>query len=171
MGYYINAGHFINAASGIRYTQLNWSNAMSTKAAIWWDNTGLVLQTYTGTTNGPYLAQNGTSWTNSSDERLKNITGEIQNGLAKVCTLRAAEYTWKADEEAKLQVGLIAQDVLAVLPQAVNIPPEGATNKDGSPLMMGVQYTDVIPLLVAAIKELKAEVDATKAELAALKGA
>ena len=35
---------------------------------------------------------------------------------------------------------------------------------------LGVAYTDVIPLLVAAIKELKADLDATKAELAALKG-
>jgi hypothetical protein len=120
------------------------------------------LQTYTGTTNGPYVSQNGTSWTNSSDERLKNITGEIQNGLTKVCSLRAAEYTWKADTESKPQVGLIAQDVLAVLPEAVTVPEEGATEKDGSPAMMGVQYNEVIPLLVAAIKELKAEIDTLK---------
>ena len=146
-----------------RFTQFNFHNSGTQKSAIWWDNTNLVLQTYTGTTNGPYVAQNGTSWTSSSDERLKNITGEIQNGLAKVCTLRAAEYTWKADAEAKPQVGLIAQDVLAVLPEAVQIPVEGATEKDGSPTMMGVQYTEVIPLLVASIKELKA-INDTQAE-------
>jgi hypothetical protein len=143
---------------------------MVQKAAIWWDNSNLRLQTYTGTTNGPYVAQNGTSWTNSSDARLKNITGEIQNGLTKVLQLRAAEFTWKADPESKPQVGLIAQDVLAVLPEAVNVPQEGATEKDGSPAMMGVQYNDVIPLLVAAIKQLKSELDSVKAELATLKG-
>jgi len=112
---------------------------------------------------GVYLASGGTSWTSNSDERLKNITGEIQNGLSKVCTLRAAEYTWKADESGKPQVGLIAQDVLAILPQAVQIPPDGATDRDGTPAMMGISYTETIPLLVAAIKELKAEVDALKA--------
>jgi hypothetical protein len=170
LGFASNTGHFVNAASGATYTQLTWLNAFSTKAAIWWDNSLLRLQTYSGTTNGPYLAQNGTSWTNSSDERLKNITGEIQNGLNKVCSLRAAEYTWKSDETAKPQVGLIAQDVLAVLPQAVEVPGEGATEKDGSPAMMGVQYNSIIPLLVAAIKELKTELDAAKAEIATLKG-
>jgi hypothetical protein len=36
--------------------------------------------------------------------------------------------------------------------------------------MLGVQYTEVIPLLVASIKELKAELDVCKAEIAALKG-
>jgi hypothetical protein len=36
---------------------------------------------------------------------------------------------------------------------------------------LGVAYTDVIPLLVAAIKELKAELDEAKAEIAALKEA
>jgi hypothetical protein len=50
------------------------------------------------------------------------------------------------------------------LPEAVDIPPEGAVNKDGSTAMMGVAYTAVIPLLVAAIKELKAEIDALKGQ-------
>jgi hypothetical protein len=116
-------------------------------------------------TGGVYLASGGTSWTSNSDERLKNITGEIQNGIDKVCSLRAAEFTWKSDESAKPQVGLIAQDVLAVLPEAVQIPQEGSTNRDGSPAMMGISYTETIPLLVAAIKELKAEVDSLKAQL------
>jgi hypothetical protein len=156
--------------TGGTYTELQFRNNGLNKAEIWWDQSLGRLQTYTGTTNGPYVSQNGTSWTNSSDERLKNITGEIQNGLAKVCTLRAAEYTWRADETATPQVGLIAQDVLAVLPQAVTVPEDGATEKDGSPAMMGVQYNSVIPLLVSAIKELKAELDTAKAEIAALKG-
>jgi hypothetical protein len=65
---------------------------------------------------------------------------------------------------AKPQVGLIAQDVLAVLPEAVEAPEEGVLDKDGNPAMMGVQYTNVIPLLVAAIKELKAEIDILKGQ-------
>jgi hypothetical protein len=112
-------------------------------------------------TDGPYVANLGTSWTNSSDERLKNITGEIQNGLAKVCTLRAAEYTWKTGNNTKQQVGLIAQDVLAVLPEVVVVPEK---EFDGtSETAMGVNYDQVIPLLVASIKELKA-INDTQAE-------
>jgi hypothetical protein len=159
----------INAPSGKTYSQFDWRIGNVAKASIWWNDSTTRLQTYT-TVHGPYLTQGGTSWTNSSDERLKNITGEIQDGLNKVCSLRAAEYTWKSDETAKPQVGLIAQDVLAVLPQAVDVPIEGAVEKDGGEAMLGVNYDHVIPLLVAAIKELKADLDATKAELAALKG-
>jgi hypothetical protein len=159
-GFWSAMGHFWNSTG--TYTQNNWLNSGVQKAAMWWDNSLLRLVTYTGTTVGPYISNNGTSWTNSSDERLKNITGEIQNGLTKVCSLRAAEYTWKSDETATPQVGLIAQDVLAVLPEAVTVPKEGATERDGSPAMMGVQYNEVIPLLVAAIKELKAEIDLLK---------
>jgi hypothetical protein len=130
--------------------------------------TGLGIYTYTnGGTAGPYVASGGTSWTNSSDERLKNITGEIQNGLTKVCSLRAAEFTWKSDESAKPQVGLIAQDVQAVLPQAVN---QSVKNKDDQTEYLGVSYTDIIPLLVAAIKEQQALITQLQTDVAALKG-
>jgi hypothetical protein len=156
-------GSYTNAPSGSTQVSLGWSINSSQKAAFYWNDSTSRFYSYTNT-DGPYVANGGTSWTNSSDERLKNITGEIQNGLTKVCSLRAAEYTWKSDEEAKPQVGLIAQDVLAVLPQAVDVPAEGATERDGSPAMMGVQYTNVIPLLVAAIKELKAEIDTLKGQ-------
>jgi trimeric autotransporter adhesin len=165
IGYSSNTNSIFVNNTGSQFTQIDWFNNGTQKAAIWWDNTNLRLQTFTGATAGPYVANNGTSWTNSSDERLKNIIGEIKNGLQKVCTLRAAEYTWKSDVTAKPQVGLIAQDLLSVLPEAVDIPIEGATEKDGSPTMMGVQYNSVIPLLVAAIKELKAEVDSLKQQL------
>jgi len=127
------------------------------------------IYTYTnGGTAGPYVASGGTSWTNSSDERLKNITGEIQDGLSKVCTLRASQFTWKGDVTAKPQVGLIAQDVQAVLPEIVT---SSVVSKDDPTEYLGISYTEVIPLLVAAIKELKTELDAATARIAALEGA
>jgi hypothetical protein len=113
-------------------------------------------------TGGPYVANGGTSWTNSSDERLKNITGKIENALDKVGQLRAAKFTWKADTDNKPQVGLIAQDVQAVLPEVVN---SSAYIMDDDTEYLGINYDQVVPLLVASIQELKAEVDALKARL------
>ena len=55
---------------------------------------------------------------------------------------------------------LIAQDVQAVLPEAVT----SVTQEDGSDIL-SLAYTETIPLLVAAIQELKAEVDSLKAQL------
>jgi hypothetical protein len=106
-------------------------------------------------TTGPYVANGGTSWTNSSDEQLKNITGEIENALDKVGQLRAAQFTWKSDASNKPQVGLIAQDLQAVLPEVVVVP-EKEVNDQGEQQYLGVNYDQVIPLLVASIKELKA---------------
>jgi len=103
---------------------------------------------------GVYL--NGTSavsWTGISDERLKDIIEPISNAVAKVGSLRAVIGKFKADETNTRRSFLLAQDVQAVLPEAVD-----ASNPD----RLGVAYTDVIPLLVAAIKELSAEVNALK---------
>ena len=94
----------------------------------------------------------------------------ITGALASVAQLRAARFTWKADAENKPQVGLIAQDVLAVLPEAVVLPAE-PTEKEPQQGYLGVNYTEVVPLLVAAIQELKAELDAAKADIETLKGA
>ena len=115
---------------------------------------------------GPYVVNTGTSWTNSSDERLKNVTGEIQDGLNKVCSLRAAEFTWKSDATNKPCVGLIAQDVKKVLPEVVN---SSAYVMGDETEYLGIQYTDTIPLLVKAIQELNAKLEAQALEIATLK--
>jgi len=107
-------------------------------------------------TAGPYVANGGTSWTNSSDERLKDIIEPITNGAEKVSSLRAVIGKFKTDGEGTRRSFLIAQDVQAVLPEAVDA---------SDPDKLGVQYTDVIPLLVAAIKELNAKVTALEAQL------
>jgi hypothetical protein len=98
-------------------------------------------------TTGPYVAQGGTSWTNSSDERLKDIIEPITDATNKVGQLRAVIGKFKTDPEDKRRSFLLAQDVQSVLPEAVDA---------SDPESLGVQYTDVIPLLVAAIKEQQA---------------
>jgi hypothetical protein len=105
---------------------------------------------------GVYL--NGTaatSWTSASDERLKDIIEPISNAVAKVGSLRAVIGKFKFDENNTRKPFLIAQDLQSVLPEAVD-----ASNPD----QLGVAYTDVIPLLVAAIKELTARVQTLEAK-------
>jgi len=110
--------------------------------------------------SGVYLAGTAaTSWTSNSDERLKNIIEPIGNATEKIGVLRAVIGTYKNDAEQTRRPFLIAQDIQKVLPEAVD-----ASNPD----MLGVQYTEVIPLLVAAIQELSAKNDALTARIAAL---
>jgi len=113
-------------------------------------------------TNGVYL--NGvaaTAWSALSDERAKDIIEPIENAIEKVNTLRAVIGKYKTDEENTRKVFLIAQDVQAVLPEAVSV----ANPETGH---LGLAYTDVIPLLVAAIKEQQAMIEELKAKVAAL---
>jgi len=112
------------------------------------------------TGGGVYLnGASATSWTAVSDERLKENLVDITDAAAKVSTLRAVvgNYTW--DEEKSRKPFLIAQDVQAVLPEAVSASRQ---IKGDETEYLGVSYTEVIPLLVAAIKELKAEIDILK---------
>jgi hypothetical protein len=90
-----------------------------------------------------------------SDRRVKEDIIPITNSLDKVQELNGVTFrrTDLADK-SKMYAGLIAQDVEAVLPEAV----EGNS-------MKRVDYNAVIGLLVESIKELKAEVDELKEKL------
>lgn len=114
-----------------------------------------------GTTGGVGLTGGGTSWTSISDERYKTDLLPIENGLQKVNQLRSVTGRFINDEENKSRSFLIAQDVQQVLPEAISVADDGR---------MLLSYTDVIPLLVAAIKDLKAIVDAQAARIATLEG-
>jgi hypothetical protein len=109
----------------------------------------VVINANTGGNTGVYLANGGNSWTAWSDERLKTDLTPIVNASEKVSKIRAMIGRYKTDNQSVKRSFLIAQDVLEVLPEA--------TNLDEVTGMYGVQYTDVIPLLVASIKELSAE--------------
>ncbi len=119
---------------------------------------GAKFAVYNASGTGVYLSDGGTSWTANSDERIKDIIEPITDAANKVSSLRAVIGKYKTDEEGTRRSFLIAQDVQAVLPEAVN----QQNDEIGT---LGIAYTETIPLLVAAIKELKAEVDSLKAQL------
>jgi hypothetical protein len=103
---------------------------------------------------GVQLVSGATAWTTLSDETMKDIIEPISNAVAKVGSLRSVIGKFKTDSEGTRRSFLIAQDVQSVLPEAVDVV--GENNE------LGLRYTEVIPLLVAAIKELSAEVNALK---------
>jgi len=116
-----------------------------------------VLYVRSGGSGGVYLAAGSTGWVANSDERLKTDLVPIENGLEKVASLRSVIGRYLTDDEDKKRAFLIAQDVEKVLPEAVVTIEETGD--------MGVNYTEVIPLLVAAIKELKIEIDSLKNQI------
>ena len=155
-------GECFNTANetGITFGRSGTSKAyfyLNTDAASFrWQTASGTTADVISNTNGVTLANGGTSWGSLSDERKKDIIEPIENAAEKISSLRAVIGKYKTEEGGIRRSMLIAQDVQAVLPEAV------VENNDGDLIL---QYTDTIPLLVAAIKELKAELDTVKAEL------
>lgn len=114
-----------------------------------------------GSSQGVSLAGNGTSWGSYSDERMKDIIEPIENATDKINTLRTVIGKYKTDEDDKRRVFLIAQDVEKVLPEAV-------FDDKSEDKMLSLQYTDIIPLLVASVKELSTKLEEANSKITAL---
>ena len=97
-----------------------------------------------------------------SDDRLKTRLGSIEGALDKVKTLdtfyyEANETAQALGYEAIREVGISAQQVQAVMPETV--APAPIDDK-----YLTVRYERLVPLLLAAIKELEAKVAALEAK-------
>ena len=95
-----------------------------------------------------------------SDDRLKDKLGKIENALDKICSLegfyfQANELAQSLGYTAKREVGISAQSTQAVLPEVVH---PAAVGHD----YLTVDYARVLPLVIEAIKELRAEIQALK---------
>jgi hypothetical protein len=128
----------------------------------------LVNFTYNGSSNGT-VSTNGTnvSYNTSSDYRLKEKIAPMTGALDKVSQLKPCTYTWKATGEDGQ--GFIAHELQEIFPDAVH-GEKDAVDEDGNIKPQGIDTSFLVATLTAAIQELKAELDATKAEVAALKG-
>lgn len=95
-----------------------------------------------------------------SDDRLKNKIGNLEGALDKVNSLNGFTYTPNEKalalgvDQDEVRVGVSAQEVQAVLPEAVKDAP--VENTEG---YLTVQYEKIVPLLIESIKELSAKVE------------
>lgn len=100
----------------------------------------------------------------TSDERLKNVGVGVDGGLDKIMQLNPVHFTYKSNPERE-RLGFIAQEVQNIVPQAVYntgnsvVGVKTEFDLDGA---LAMEYHALIPVLVKAIQELKAEVDALK---------
>jgi hypothetical protein len=150
----------LNAPSGQRYTAIDFRNNDTYKAGLFYDATNDRFYAQCATA-GVYLANAGTSWTSASDERVKDIIEPIENATEKLSNWRTVVGKYKTDLDGVRRSFLIAQDVLATFPEAVDTSDENE---------YGVRYQDTIPVLVKAIQEQQAIITQLQADVAALKG-
>ena len=132
-------GHATGSASGAFYSVFRYG--ASTIGSI----------TQTGTTAVLYNT--------TSDYRLKTNATPIQNALATVEALNPVNFTWV---DGRPDNGFLAHEIQSVIPNCVT-GEKDAVDEDGKPIYQQMDSSGVIPFLVKAIQELKAEFDAYKA--------
>lgn len=107
-----------------------------------------------------YLPQTAGTWVGNSDITIKENIELIPDALNKVMQLNGYTYNLINDKNHSL-AGVIAQEVLKVLPQAVHKGYSKNYNRE----ILGVEYDVLSSLLINSTKELKIEKDTEIAEL------
>ena len=136
-----------NAASSSTCT-VNNSNANSSYNIVW--NSGNTLYY----TNSIYLNPSSktiyaNNFNSTSDIRVKDNIKTLEGSLDKLNLIRGVEYDRNDSEERFHQLGVIAQEIEKVYPEAVD------EDKNG---MKTVSYQQLVPVLIEAVKELSQEV-------------
>lgn len=123
------------------------------------DQGGWSVRCYSGSGYGGALTG---SWTASgdliaySDVRVKENIETITDAVSKVLAMRGVSYNRTDLADKSKKVGVIAQEIQAVLPEVV------AEQEDG---MLGVSYGNIVGVLIEAIKEQQKEIEELKAKL------
>ena len=143
---------------------LSWSSIVGTNNQIPYFANGILQGNANLTYNGSILYVGGNINATgditafyTSDRNLKTNLSVINDALAKLDTLTGFTFNWNdvsGKDTTVREAGVIAQDVQAVLPEVVTERENG---------YLAVRYDKIIPLLIQAIKELRAEVELLKA--------
>jgi len=147
----------------------NYESSDATHAAYWTfgrDNqtTGNYVFAVNGTLRGSISYSTG-AYTASSDSRLKKDITNLNYGLNEVLALRPVAYLMNEEKDtAKKHLGFIAQEVKAVMDEAVDDLIDPDTQ------FYGLDKSGLVPVLVKAIQELNAKVETQAAEIQTLKG-
>jgi hypothetical protein len=142
-----------------------WNNATTG------DNALLNFYTETSATNRGSITYNRTAgltaYNTTSDQRLKENIVDASSALSKIDSVKIRSFDWK-ETGNHVDFGVIAQELIEVAPECVT---KGQDNEDGTiKNAWSVDTSALVPALVKAIQELKAELDVVKSELNTLKG-
>jgi hypothetical protein len=110
----------------------------------------------------------GTTYSITSDYRLKENVQPMQGALAKIAQLNPVTYTWKVDGSDGQ--GFIAHELQAVIPDCVT-GDKDAVDAEGNPKYQGIDTSFLVATLVAATKEQQAIITALAARITALEAA
>jgi len=112
---------------------------------------------------------------NISDARLKTDVKDIPYGLTEIMQLRPVSYILKSNPQDGTDLGLIAQELLPIIEEAVATHDYRCIDEETGEMaiveneFMGIDYVDLIPVLIKATQEQQAQIEELKAEIENLK--
>ena len=117
-------------------------------------NSGTLVQ-FLGSGQVGSITTNGssTTYSTSSDYRLKENVVEIENATARLKQLQPKRFNFISDADTTVD-GFIAHEVSDIVPEAIS-GEKDAVNEDGSILPQGIDQSKLVPLLVKTIQELE----------------
>jgi hypothetical protein len=152
------AGTVTSSSFATTSSYVNFNGGLTTTSDVQFDSFG-VGAAATGTT-GEIVATGDITAYYSSDERLKENIEVIPDALNKVKQIKGVSFDWKeniSDVTSKTghDIGVIAQDIEAILPELV-------TTRDSG--YKAVSYEKIVALLIEAIKDQQLQIDELKSK-------
>jgi hypothetical protein len=118
-----------------------------------------------GSVQTGYITTNGSStfYGSASDYRLKENVVELNGALDRLDNLQPKRFNFTLTPEQTVD-GFLAHEVADVVPEAIH-GKKDAVNEDGEIIAQGIDQAKLVPLLVAAVQELRAEVELLKSQI------
>jgi trimeric autotransporter adhesin len=153
------AGTGVTVSGGTGAVTISIGQAVATSSNVQFNSLGIGMAA--SATAGRIDATNDIVAFSSSDIRFKENIKPIENALDKIRKISGNTYDWKAENKAEHgyegnDVGVIAQEIEAVLPQLVQ------TRENG---YKAVKYDKLVALLIEGIKEQQLQIEQLRIDL------
>ncbi len=123
--------------------------------------TGVSIPIDLGASFAPWDDVFADNFVNTSDLRAKQKVQSLDYGLEQINALNPVSYQWKDREKQGTHVGLIAQEVMEVIPEVIYDPAknmeydeEGKAIPTDPGARYGIRYHELIPVMIKAMQEM-----------------
>jgi len=156
-----NGGVIIADDGNGSFVQISKKNTAAVPAMEFYNPNGRVGQIIPSGSN--------TSFTTSSDYRLKENVVTDWDASSRLKQLKPSRFNFKADKDTTVD-GFLAHEVSSIVPEAIT-GEKDAVDKDGKPEYQGIDQSKLVPLLTKALQEAVAKIETLEARVTALEGA
>lgn len=153
----LNIGDSSNYTTWIQDAGVSRFRNLGTGGTDWYNSTAGTRIMFLDNSGNVTFAGNVTA---NSDIRLKTNIKQLTNGLEIVRKLRGVSFDWI--ESGEHSIGVIAQEVEAILPEVVLTTQERKPGATESREIKSVDYSKIVSVLIEAVKEQQSEIDELK---------